>query len=185
MAISSTYYLNAPSLGSATAVFTNASLTTLAANGFYSDGVISRQQVSGVLLPQQECVASPTTGSITVSFNSFDKSFTIQSTVPVPQSVFLSSASAVDGYPNNTCGAGTAVAGATLTGGILGLNVTGMVDSKPSTTFSGTWGTTTPYKFSSPLIGLDINGVSGSYANGDTVTISGIVYTIYIGKTCL
>lgn len=60
MAISSTYYLNAPSLGSATAVFTNASLTTFAANGFYSDGVISRQQVSGVLLPQQNCTSLPT-----------------------------------------------------------------------------------------------------------------------------
>jgi len=60
MAISSTYYINAPSLGSATAIFTNAALTTLAPNGFYSDGVISRQQVSGVLLPQQDCTALPT-----------------------------------------------------------------------------------------------------------------------------
>lgn len=59
MAISSTYYLNAPSLGSATAVFSNSTLTTLAADGFYSDGVISRQQVSGVLLPQQVCTAIP------------------------------------------------------------------------------------------------------------------------------
>lgn len=185
MAISSTYYLNAPSLGSATAVFTNSTLATLAADGFYSDGVISREQVSGVLLPQQECIPAPTTGSITISFNSFDKSFTILSTVPVPQTVFVGSV-AVDGYPNNTCGAGTAVAGATLTGGILGLNVTGMVDSKPSTTFSGTWGTTTPYSFSSLTIPLVINGGSTvAYANGATVTISGILFTIYIGKTCL
>jgi hypothetical protein len=55
MATSSTYYLNAPSLGSATAVFTNAALTVCAADGFYSDGVISREQVSCVLLPQQSC----------------------------------------------------------------------------------------------------------------------------------
>lgn len=60
MAISSTYYLNAPSLGSATAVFSNAALTTLAADGFYSDGVISREQVSGVLLPQQTCPSCAT-----------------------------------------------------------------------------------------------------------------------------
>ena len=60
MAISSTYYLNAPSLGSATAVFSNAALTTLAADGFYSDGVISREQVSGVLLPQQTCPSCTT-----------------------------------------------------------------------------------------------------------------------------
>lgn len=55
MAISGTYYLNAPSLGSATSVFDDAGLTTLASDGFYSDGVIAREQVSGVLLPQQSC----------------------------------------------------------------------------------------------------------------------------------
>lgn len=55
MATSSAYYLNAPSLGSATAVFTDDDLTTLAADGFYSNGVIVREQVSGVLLPQQTC----------------------------------------------------------------------------------------------------------------------------------
>jgi hypothetical protein len=60
MAISSTYYLNAPSLASATSVFSNAGLTTLAADGFYSDGVISREQVSGVLLPQQTCPSCAT-----------------------------------------------------------------------------------------------------------------------------
>ena len=55
MAITSSYYLNAPSLGSATSVFSDAGLTTFATDGFYSDGVISREQVSGVLLPQQTC----------------------------------------------------------------------------------------------------------------------------------
>lgn len=55
MATSSTYYLNAPSLGSATAVFTNAALTVCAPNGFYSDGIISRELVDCVLLPQQTC----------------------------------------------------------------------------------------------------------------------------------
>jgi hypothetical protein len=55
MATSASYYLNAPSLGSATAVFTNEGLTTLAADGFYSNGVIVREQVGGVLLPQQNC----------------------------------------------------------------------------------------------------------------------------------
>ena len=55
MAISSSYYINAPSLGSATAVFTDSSLLTCAADGFYSDGIISREQVGCVLLPQQTC----------------------------------------------------------------------------------------------------------------------------------
>ena len=71
MAISSTYYLNGPSLGSATAVFTNAALTVCAANGFYSDGVIVREQVSCVLLPQQTCPSCsvPCGGTINVSGN--------------------------------------------------------------------------------------------------------------------
>lgn len=55
MATSSTYYLNAPSLGSATVVFTDNTLSTCAADGFYSDGVIVREQVNCVLLPQQIC----------------------------------------------------------------------------------------------------------------------------------
>jgi hypothetical protein len=59
MATSSSYYLNAPSLGSATAVFTDEALSVCAANGFYSDGVIVREQVDCVLLPQQSCPTCP------------------------------------------------------------------------------------------------------------------------------
>ena len=67
MAISSSYYINAPSLGSATAVFTDSSLLTCAADGFYSDGVISREQVSCVLLPQQTCPSCATPCGVTIS----------------------------------------------------------------------------------------------------------------------
>lgn len=59
MATSASYFLNAPSLGSATAVFTDTNLSVCAANGFYSDGVIVREQVNCVLLPQQICPACP------------------------------------------------------------------------------------------------------------------------------
>jgi hypothetical protein len=59
MATSGSYFLNAPSLGSATAVFTDTDLSICAANGFYSDGVIVREQVDCVLLPQQTCAACP------------------------------------------------------------------------------------------------------------------------------
>lgn len=55
MSTTSTFYLNAPSLSSATAVFLNSDLTVCAPNGFYSDGVIVREQISCVLLPQQTC----------------------------------------------------------------------------------------------------------------------------------
>lgn len=57
MATSSTFYLNAPSLGSATAAFLDSNLTVCAPDGFYSDGVIVREQISCVLLPQQTCPA--------------------------------------------------------------------------------------------------------------------------------
>ena len=50
-----TFYLNGPSLSSATAVFTDSELSTCAADGFYSDGVIVRQQVECGLLPPQTC----------------------------------------------------------------------------------------------------------------------------------
>jgi hypothetical protein len=64
MATSATYYLDAPSLGSASVIYSDAELTIIAEDGFYSDGAISREQVSGVLLPQQECPSCelPVTG---------------------------------------------------------------------------------------------------------------------------
>ncbi len=67
MATSSSYYLNAPSLGSATAVFTDAALSVCAAEGFYSDCVIVREQVHCVLLPQQTCPACATPCGTTIN----------------------------------------------------------------------------------------------------------------------
>lgn len=55
MAISATYYLNGPSLGSSTTIYSDSGLTVVAPDGFYSDGVTSREQVSGVLLPAVTC----------------------------------------------------------------------------------------------------------------------------------
>jgi hypothetical protein len=55
MPIPQIFYLNAPSLGSATAVFYDAALTVCAADGYYSDGLITREQVGCVLLPEEDC----------------------------------------------------------------------------------------------------------------------------------
>lgn len=55
MATQGTYYLDAPSLSAATVIYDDANLTVVAADGFYSDGTISREQSSGVLLPQVSC----------------------------------------------------------------------------------------------------------------------------------
>lgn len=51
----STYYLNGPTLNSSTAVFTDPELSICAPDGYYSDGVIARQQVGCSLLPAEIC----------------------------------------------------------------------------------------------------------------------------------
>lgn len=55
MPIPQPYYLDAPSLGSATTVFSDNALTVCAPDGFYSSGGITRRQIGCVLFPQQEC----------------------------------------------------------------------------------------------------------------------------------
>jgi hypothetical protein len=77
MATSATFYLDAPSLGSATVVYSNSSLTTVAANGFYSDGTIVREQASGALLPQVTCPSCTTTQAFTIYFD-------VTTTPPIP-----------------------------------------------------------------------------------------------------
>jgi hypothetical protein len=70
MATQGTYYLNAASLALATAVYSDAGLTTLAADGFYADGSIVREQVSGVLQAQSAC---PTCGTeVTLCYSNID-----------------------------------------------------------------------------------------------------------------
>ncbi len=49
MAVSANYFLDAATLSGATAVFTDATLTTAAADGWYSDSTVVRKQVGGVL----------------------------------------------------------------------------------------------------------------------------------------
>ena len=66
MGAAATFYLDGPSFEEATTVFTDASLTTCAPNGFYQIGNVVREQVDctaglgGRLLPQTAC---PTCGS--------------------------------------------------------------------------------------------------------------------------
>ena len=49
------YYIDGNTLSNSTAIFTDAELTICAPDGFYSDGVTSREQVSCLLLPSQAC----------------------------------------------------------------------------------------------------------------------------------
>jgi hypothetical protein len=58
MAGSGTFYLNAGSLALATSVYTDAGLTTLAPDQWYSNGAIAREQVSGVLGAITNCACN-------------------------------------------------------------------------------------------------------------------------------
>ena len=57
MAYTQPFYINGPSLSSSTAVFDDAALTICSPDGFYSDGIVTREQVDCVLLPEQICTA--------------------------------------------------------------------------------------------------------------------------------
>jgi hypothetical protein len=69
MAVNSTYYLNAADLATATAVYLDSALSLIAPDGFYGDGVISRQQSLGMLLAANACptCATPCGGTISGS----------------------------------------------------------------------------------------------------------------------
>lgn len=69
MATQGTFYLDSPSFGSATVVYSNAALSVVAADGYYSNGNIVRQQFQGKLLPQTNCpsCATPCGGTISAS----------------------------------------------------------------------------------------------------------------------
>lgn len=76
MSTSGTYYLNAPSLTSATSIYTDSALTTVAADGWYSDGTTIRELVSGVLTNViSSCAPCATPCSITPINIVQDKSF--------------------------------------------------------------------------------------------------------------
>jgi hypothetical protein len=49
------YYLDSASLGSATSIYYDQALSVCAPDGFYSDGITTREQVGCVLLPPQSC----------------------------------------------------------------------------------------------------------------------------------
>jgi hypothetical protein len=55
MPISSPYFLDGTSLIDSTTIYINSILTIPASDGFYSDGINVRQQLSGLLLPVQPC----------------------------------------------------------------------------------------------------------------------------------
>ena len=58
MAEYSDFFLDGANLQSSTAVYTTSALTTFAADGYYSDGLVVRRQITGIgLLPVEDCPA--------------------------------------------------------------------------------------------------------------------------------
>ena len=55
MATTGTYYYSSASFSTATALFTDADLSSFAPDGWYSDQSIVRQQASGVLFAEDDC----------------------------------------------------------------------------------------------------------------------------------
>jgi len=62
-----TFYLDGLTLNNSTSVYADIALTTLAPDQFYSDSVISRQQLNGVLLAEQICDSCSTACGTSVS----------------------------------------------------------------------------------------------------------------------
>jgi len=67
----STFYFDGTSFATATAVYTNATLTTLAPDGYYSNEVLVRQQLNGVLLNATTCTtcAAPCDSGVGANFS--------------------------------------------------------------------------------------------------------------------
>ena len=68
----STFYINGNSLSEATSVWTDVNLTILAADDYYSDGVVVRRQSGGVLLSNEACPSCSTLCDNEVEVNSSD-----------------------------------------------------------------------------------------------------------------
>jgi hypothetical protein len=69
MASLGTYYFDGLSFAQATAVYTDAALTTLAADGYYSQSSLVRQQLNGVLLNATDCSTCYTACNANISEN--------------------------------------------------------------------------------------------------------------------
>ena len=69
MAINSTYYLDAADLTLATAVYLDLELTLISPDGFYGNGIITRQQSLGMLLAAEACATCTTPCGIDIQEN--------------------------------------------------------------------------------------------------------------------
>ena len=111
MAALGTYCFDGLNFSQATSLFTDSGLTTLAPNGWYSQGGIIRQQLNGVLLNAQPCSTCyvPCGSGVNASFSSnglFDASIDVANDVGAIVLYFYMTSSVPDGvlatYNSNT-----------------------------------------------------------------------------------
>lgn len=67
MGVIGNYYLNGPSLASATNIYTDAALTTAAPDGFYSEGGLFRESIGGVLGQLNTCQSCISSCPLTIN----------------------------------------------------------------------------------------------------------------------
>ena len=101
-----TYCFDGLNFAQATTLYTNSTLSVLAADGYYSQGGIVRQQLSGVLLNAQACgtceVACGNGISVSISANGFfDVNFDVASTTGAIVLYFYMGSSIADGVLAN------------------------------------------------------------------------------------
>jgi len=75
---SGTYYLDAPTLADATAVYTSAAMTTKATDGWYSSGGFVRKQTSGLLEINSLCSACKLACGTTLSLDTVPGVYTVE-----------------------------------------------------------------------------------------------------------
>lgn len=129
-----TYYIDAETFENATAVYTNASLTTKAADGFYQNCGVYRQQTSGVLGPvilcplcgKAACDTNPSNGWTTSQQGVYDFEVDLGTTASVNWRVKLSPGTIPNGifvtYNGVTYSAGSSTIYGWLTGPYYGKN---------------------------------------------------------------
>jgi len=61
------FYIDGTSFSNSTSIYLDAALTECAPNGFYSDGIITRELVDCILLPAQGCPSCATTCDVSIS----------------------------------------------------------------------------------------------------------------------
>jgi len=91
MPILQQYYLDSTSLSTATCVYIDSALISCAPDGFYSDGVITREQVGCALLPDENCpeCGLPCDGEAAQEFNAVVGVYNVQSNTGISQGAIL------------------------------------------------------------------------------------------------